>query len=173
MAPWPSHWSLQGSTFCANSKLPSACSWPQNNWRKEALGVHSTATEMAGGVHCLAWALLCIPSPYLICPVLAGEDSFRCTAHGQCVKAEPRGKEGTGSSLSQGAGCPGCLSGSGTSAELCSPGANRSWLLTAFPGGKGGSEKVGRVRGRSVGGHEASVSENMTEGLGHSPSHRK
>lgn len=46
-------WSLQGSTFCANSRLFSVCSWPQNTFcKKRELSEHTLPQVKEGtGTH--------------------------------------------------------------------------------------------------------------------------
>lgn len=167
-------WSLQGSTFCANSRLASVCSWPQNTfWRKDALGVHSVPQAEMG------W---CSPRPPSTChtptpahPISrADELSLWTPAQGKCKVCMWVVSGGTGRSLSRGAGCPGSWPGSGTSAELSSPGAGHSLPRSARPlGRRAGQERWGVVRGRWGWGAPAAEPENTAGGSGHSSSHRK
>lgn len=152
-------WSLPGSTFCANSRLPSACSWPQNTfWRKEALRGCTVLPQavMGEGAH-WGWpgpsldprtpGLICLDSLAKVHSVSLAQGRYRvwrlCRESGPCRKARDAG------SPSRGAAYPGSRPSSDTFAELCSPGASHSHPPTAHPlGRRAGQGRWGGVRGR-------------------------
>ena len=138
-------WSLQGSTFCANSRLPTVCSCPQNTfWRREARGARrpSCSPRWPGGSPLAAGKQSC--------HILARD---RCRAHQSCGTPGHASGEGLGCSLSQRAVFPRSPPSSGTSAELCSPGVSCSRPLTAHPLGSwvGQRRRIGQGEGGWVG----------------------